>query len=501
MVDANNALSKIAQANNISFVTTMSFPILHRPPSPGDRCRLNMLAIRALCFATSLVAETPDKALALTEGPQSQPEGVTKEDWSIHAQNTDIVQGDPGFPAKYSGPASLKNGSQGQETVTVDLMLGVRLWSGGEFHVDGLMWQGYGLSQTHGVEGFPNGDAYKAGTQIPNYNAARLFIRQTIGLGGEQEEVPDDPLKLAGKQAISRLTFTVGRFSPLDICDNNTYAHDPHTQFMNWAMMGNLTWDYGQDTIGYTTGLAVELNQPEWSLRYGFFQMPADKNGFSAEDRFLMWPSKGADGPLLRSWAMMVEFERRYSVNSHPGAIRFMAWLNEANMASYEAATAILRAEGPGADISAARSYRYKYGFGLNWEQEVAKNVGLFSRQGWNDGHEEAWTFTDANWSASLGVSVKGEAWLRPGDSFGFAGIVSGASSSNQKFLAAGGLDMLDGDGSLNYGWEKILETYYDFQICKNVHVALDCQFIANPAFNRDRGPLFVFGARLHWEM
>jgi high affinity Mn2+ porin len=394
--------------------------------------------------------------------------------------------------------------------VTLDLYGGARLWRGAEAHADLLMWQGFGLSQTFGIEGFPDGDAYKAGTEVPNVTFARLFVRQTVGLGGEQEEVPDDALTLAGKQDVSRLTFTLGRFSPLDICDNNTYARDPHTQFMNWAMMANLTWDYGQDTVGYTTGFAVELNQPKWALRYGFFQMPSEKNGFTGDDQFLMWPSRGAYGPFLRAWAMMAEFERRYTVNGHPGAIRFLAWLDEADFASYGAATAILLANPPGPNVGqgsgvtippAARAYRYKYGFGLNWEQEVARNVGMFSRLGWNDGHEETWTFTDADWSASLGVSVKGEAWRRPGDTFGLAGIVSGASRDNQKFLEAGGTDMLDGDGALSYSPEKILETYYDFQVWKSLHAALDYQFIGDPAFNRDRGPVSVFGARLHWEL
>jgi len=429
------------------------------------------------------------------------PANADAQSWNWHVQNTDIVQGDFGFPAKYSGPASLDNKGEVQETISLDLFAGVRLWRGAEAHVDGLMWQGFGLSQTHGIEAFPNGDAYKAGAVIPQLMFARLFIRQTIGLGGEQEVLPDDQLTLAGKQDISRLTFTLGRFSPLDICDNNTYAQDPHTQFMNWAMMGNLAWDYGQDTVGFTTGFAVELNQPKWALRYGFFQMAHDKNGFSGDDRFLMWPSRGAYGSFLRSWAMMTEFERRYTVHAHPGAIRFLAWLNEADMASYQAAIPILEANGVGADISAARAYRYKYGFGVNWEQEVAKNIGMFSRLGWNDGHEEAWTFTDANWTASLGVSFKGEEWHRPDDTFGLAVVVSGASRDNQRFLEAGGLDMLDGDGALNYGCEKVLETYYNFKIYKNVHVTLDYQFIIDPAFNRDRGPVSVFGARLHWEL
>jgi high affinity Mn2+ porin len=153
-----------------------------------------------------------------------------------------------------------------------------------------------------------------------------------------------------------------------------------------------------------------------------------------------------------------------------------------------------------GADISAARAYRYKYGFGLNWEQEVAKNIGLFSRLGWNDGHNETWTFTDVNWTASLGVSVNGGMWRRPDDTFGLAGIVSGASADNQKFLEAGGLDITDGDGALTYSPEKVLETYYDTRIWKTLHAALDYQFVVDPAFNQDRGPVSVFSARIHWE-
>jgi high affinity Mn2+ porin len=120
---------------------------------------------------------------------------------------------------------------------------------------------------------------------------------------------------------------------------------------------------------------------------------------------------------------------------------------------------------------------------------------------GWNDGDEQAQAYTDVNWTASLGVSVKGDTWQRPDDTFGLAGVVSGASSSNQKFLEAGGLGILAGDGALSYGSEKALETYYDIQAWKTVHAAVDYQFISNPAFNRDRGPVSVFGGRFHWEL
>jgi high affinity Mn2+ porin len=466
-----------------------------------------VLPAASVCIATNL-------AVAADISPNSEATPVTEtakdvqqQNWNWHVQNTDIVQGDPGFRAKYSGPNSLNSEGEVQETITTDLYAGARLWRGAEAHMDFLMWQGFGLTHTFGIEAFPNGDAYKAGTEIPNYTFSRLFIRQTIGLGGEQEDVADDQFTLAGRQDISRLTFTIGRFSALDVFDYNTYAHDSHTQFMNWAMMGNLTWDYGQDTVGYTTGIALELNQPKWALRYGFFQMPSVKNGFTGDDQYLMYPPRGAYGPFLRAWAMAAEFERRYSIDTHPGAIRFLSWLDDADFASYRVATALLQANPPGPDVGQgsgvtippeARAFRYKYGFGLNWEQEVAKNVGVFSRLGWTDGHNETWTFSDPDWSASLGVSVKGEAWQRPGDTFGLAGILSGASRDNQKFLEAGGTDMLDGDGALSYGPEKVLETYYDSQIWKSIHGALDYQFVADPAFNRARGPVSIFGLRLH---
>jgi high affinity Mn2+ porin len=278
---------------------------------------------------------------------------------------------------------------------------------------------------------------------------------------------------------------------------------------MNWAMMANLTWDYGQNTIGYTTGLAVELHQPKWALRYGFFQMPKYKNGFTGDDQILTWPARGAYGPFFKSWAMMAELERPYIINNHPGNIRFLSWLDEADFANYKSATTILLANPPNLNIgngsgitipNAARSYCLKYGFGLNWEQELAKNIDMFSRIGWTPGQVETWTYTDVDWTVSLGVSVKGSWWHRSDDIFGFAYIISGASSANQQFLKAGGTDMLDGDGNLNYSPEKVLETYYDIKIWKTIRFALDYQYVANPAFNRDRGPVNIFGTRLHWE-
>jgi high affinity Mn2+ porin len=431
------------------------------------------------------VAAFPEAPLLSDSGPSRQAEVADGQAWAWHAQNTDIVQYHPGFPAKYSGRNSLSHASEVRETVSLDLLLGLRLWPGAEFHADGLMWQGFGLSKTLGVDGFPNGEAFRLGTDVPNVNFPRLFIRQTIGLGGEQEAVEEGLLQLRGRRDVSRVTLTLGRMSAKDIFDNNAYANDPRTQFMNWALMANEAWDYPADSLGYITGFAVELNQPQWAVRYGFFQVPRVSNGTALDAHF------------LEAWGMVTEFERRYALWGRPGAVRLLAFLNRANMGGYQAA---LDSPVRPADIEATRAYRYKYGFGLNLEQELAKNIGAFARLGWSDGQTEAWVFSDVDRTATLGVSLKGEFWGRSNDTVGVGGVLNGVARVHRDFLAAGGTGILAGDGALSYGIEKIVEVYYDFKIWRAVHGTLDYQFISDPAFNRDRGPVSVFGARLHWE-
>ncbi len=483
-----------------------------KPREAGQRClrfiravrvrlivRLGRCHLRFIIGLTCLFCLVANVNSAAQESVPPQNSADTQS-WNWHIQNTETVQGYPGFAAKYSGPQSLPSGGETRETVSLNVTAGVRLWGGAEAYVDGLMWQGFGLGNTQGVEAFPNGEAYRIGTAPPNGTIARLFIRQTIGLGGDQEDVLDESLTLAGEHDISRLTLTFGRIAVTDIFDRNAYANDPRRQFMNWALVNNEAWDYPADSVGSTMGLAVELNEPKWALRYGCFLLPRYQNSLTAEDQIFKWPydSSAQDGPFLNTWGMVSELERRYSLLTHMGTVRFLAYLNKANMGSYQESV-----DDPArpADIGATRKYRFKYGFGLNLEQEIVKNIGLFSRLGWNDGQNEAWMFSDVDYALSVGVSIEGEAWHRPDDSIGLAGVFSGIDSAGQQFFEAGGSGLLAGDGNLNYGWEKIFETYYEYPVWKTVFATVDYQFISNPAFNRDRGPVSVFGARLHWEL
>lgn len=442
-----------------------------------------------------------------TQADANQSDDAQPASWNWHAQNTDIYQGSLPFPAAYSGPHSLLKGGEAKETISADITAGVRLWPGGEFYVDGLAWQGFGLSHTSGILAFPNAESYKAGTGTPNLMFSRLFLRETVGFGGEQEDVPDGPFTLRGKQDVSRLTITVGRLSFVDLFDRNSYAGDGRAQFMNWAMVANLTWDYGQDTIGYSLGTTVELNQPDWTLRYGYFEMPQYINagdfgsGNGGEDEFLTWPARGNFAPIFKSYSMAGEFEYRYSLNAHPGTVRFLAWLNHSNIDTYRDAIPILLAGGPGTDISAAQRYHYAYGFGLNLEQEINKTFGLFSRVGWNDGQTQALEFSDANWSVSLGLSINGATWDRPDDTIGIGGVISGISQANRQFLNAGGLGIELGDGAISYAPEKALETYYDLELWKGIHSTFDYQLLVNPGANSTRGPASIFGIRMHVEI
>ncbi len=403
--------------------------------------------------------------------------------WSLHGQTTYIGQGYGHFRSPYEGPNSLSGANQARSTTSTTAFLGARLWEGGELYVAPEAAQGSGLSGTLGLGGFSNGEAQKAGFPFPHYNTSRLFLRQTFGLGGEQETIEDEALHLGGKVDVSRVTLTVGKVFLPDFIDNNSYADEPRQGFMNWAIWAAGAFDFPADQLGYSWGAFVELNQKAWAVRAGYLLMPRESN------------NNNFDMELFRRGGYMVEGETRYSLFSQPGKLRLIGWINLAYSGSY---IETLADPNLNLDISQTRRSRTKYGFVVNVEQALSDQFGVFSRLSWNDGRNEIMAFTDIDSSASFGGVWKGTAWGRPFDRIGVAGAINALSADHRAFTAAGGLGVLIGDGRLNYRPEQLLETYYSFGLDRWTTLTFDYQRIANPAYNADRGPVSIYTGRLH---
>ena len=412
--------------------------------------------------------------------PSEAPE---QQNWAIHVDAIEVFQGQPGFHAPYSGTNSLYPDETFDQTSEADLFIDFRLWPGAEFYFNPEYYQGFGLGITHGLVQFPNSMAYKVGKYRGDVNIPHLFIRQIIGFGGEQEQLDADELQLAEKVDISRLTIQVGRMAVTDIFDNNAYAHNPRVDFLNWAAVDAIAFDYPADALGYEEGATIELNQKTWALRYGWFTIPERGN------------QNATDGRYLEGWDQVLELEERYTLFGHPGKLRLLGYLERANMGSYRATTDEPSLQ---ADIIATRQYRLTEGFEINFEQEITSDLGAFLRLAARNPNYEAWQFSDASRSLEVGLSLKGTAWRRPNDTIGFAEMAAGIGHAEQAWFNAGGLGILAGDGKLpHYGLENVIEFYYNFEVYKGINLTFDYQFAVNPAFNEDRGPINILGARI----
>lgn len=406
------------------------------------------------------------------------------DNWSIHGQTTYLNQYAFPFRAPYHGQNSLDS-KAGRETWDATLYAGLRLWQGAELWINPEIDQGFGLSGALGVAGFPSGEAYKVGANDPYTRLPRMFIRQTIGLGGESEKVEPDLNQFGGSRSANRLVITMGKFALTDIFDMNKYAHDPRNDFMNWSLIDTGTFDYAADAWGFTYGTAVEWYQGRWTLRAGVFDLSIVPNSEKLDPRF-------------SQFQLVLEIERRYDLREQPGKLAFTGFLSRGRMGRYHDAVQLAALTGGSADIATVRRYASRSGIGLNVEQQILPDLGLFARAGFACGDVEPYEFADIDTTLAAGLSLSGKRWSRPEDTVGIAGVINGISSQHKAYLNAGGLGILVGDGQLpNPGLEKIIEVYYSFAV-SSLRATLDYQFIANPAYNRDRGPVSVIGARLH---
>lgn len=405
--------------------------------------------------------------------------------FNLHFQQTVIGQYHPPIHAPYSGDNSLTAGKETDASVTATLFAGLRLWKGAEVYVNPELAGGAGFSSTLGIAGFPNGETFRVGSTEPKIYIARAYLQQTFGFGTEKTYVKEDVNQLDENRPVHYLTITAGKFGLADFFDNNTYSHDPRTQFMNWSLMSNAAWDYPANTRGYVWGAVAEYGFPGWVFRGAATMLTTTANGS-------IWDEK-----INKAFAFTVEGERNYSLVGQPGTVRLLGFYNQTQMGDYRQAIA----QNPAApDIESTQAYgRHKIGFGINAEQALSPTLGLFAKASYNDGHSETWAFTEIDRSISAGVSLKGDNWKRKNDVLGIAAVVNGISAPHRDYLAAGGYGFMIGDGRLNYASEYIGEIYYSIAAYKDwLSLSPGYQFIGNPAYNKDRGPVNVFSLRAH---
>lgn len=450
-------------------------------PAAGQSFDDSSLSVQSLRVGVNYqLGADPLKNEAFTKGVPPLDAG----DFAVHGQATLVEQYAAPFHAPYAGQNSLASNS-GRETFDLDLYVGYRPWKGAEIWVDPEIDQGFGLSGTFGVAGFPSAEAYKVGQNYPYARIPRAFLRQTIDLGGESQKVDAGINQFAGSQTDDRLVITVGKFSVVDIFDKNKYATDPRNDFLNWTLVNTGAFDYAADAWAFTYGGAVEWYTGQWTFRGGVFDGPAVPNSSDLD-------------PTLGQFQMVGEVERRYDLFGQPGKVLVTGYLTRARLGNFQDAVTLAAATGATPDISLMRTYTSKAGITGNIEQQIIPGIGWFARAGYTPGNLEAYAFTDVDRTVATGASISGRFWGRSDDTVGIAGVVNMISKEHQAYLAAGGLTALIGDGMLPHpGPEQIMEIYYQLPVF-SWQLTFDYQFITNPAYNRDRGPVSVLATRLH---
>lgn len=408
--------------------------------------------------------------------------------WNLHAQVTVIPQYHFNFNAGYSGNNSLLTSEKPKVSVTNTYYIGRRLWKNAAVYFNPEIAGGKGLSSAVGIAGFANGETFRIGSPQLKLYMARLYVEQKFAIGEGTKLIEDDLNQLRSCSPEKYISIRAGKFSLADFFDNNSFSHDPRTQFMNWSLMSNGAWDYPANTRGYTVGAVVEYHAPGGAVRLGATQVPDIANG------------PVLDNNIARAHGLVAEGEKNISIHKQNGIVRLLLFLNKARMGNYD--EAILK--NPAfPDLDDSRKYsNYKYGVAISLEQQLNQYAGMFLRAGWNDGRNETWAFTEIDNTLSGGIVYNGKAWKRDNDQIGAAIAVNGLSGPHRRYLAAGGYGFIIGDGRLNYASETIFEVYYSYTVpLLFLSVSPDYQFVLNPAYNKDRGPVHIIGLRAHIEL
>lgn len=409
--------------------------------------------------------------------------------YSLHWQATFIPQYHFDFKAPYTGDNSLLPSEPVKASLSATAYLNYRPFAHTYLVFNPESAGGRGLSQALGVAGFPNGEIYRVGDPKPKPFIARLYLEQRFPLSKKTEQVEDDLNQVAETTAKEYVSVLAGKFSLTDFFDNSEISHDPRTRFMNWSLMGSGSWDYPANTRGYTIGMVVQAVYHDWAFRTALTTVPIEANGPELQFRF------------GKAMGMVWEIEKKHlwqKDDTHFTGWHVGAFVNQAKMGNYRESVQTAGFSAP--DITDSRQYgRTKTGYYISFDTHLGA-IHHFLRNSWNDGKNETWAFTEIDRSLATGLQFDGILWKRKNDRFAIALVSNGISADHRDYLARGGYGFIIGDGKLNYGKETILETYYYINLYKGISISPNYQFVHNPAYNKDRGPVHIVSLRLHAE-
>ena len=319
---------------------------------------------------------------------------------------------------------------------------------------------------------------------------ARIFLKQQINFDKEHYDTLDDGInQVKERVSTKRLTINLGKVGIADFFDQNTVSHDPRSDFMNWSLMNNGAYDYPANTRGYTGALVLEYYTPGWAFRAGTALEPTYANGPYLN---FNWTKTNSE---------TIEIQKDYSIHKLPGTVRLLLYYNTSKAPAYQTVIDEYK-NGTDTALDVIYGKQYggkKYGIGISLNQSISSRLNSFFRFGWNDGKTASWAFAEIDNTVSLGLRYYGIGKGRPVDNIGFALVSNGISSDHRDFLNVGGYGFMIGDGKLpNYARENIAEFFYEVKLFENLFTTLDYQFVTNPAYNQDRGPVSLLAARVH---
>lgn len=404
---------------------------------------------------------------------------------SLHFQTTYIYQYKPPFHSPYESTNSLTGAGEHQNSLTATLFSGLRLWKGAAIFVNPELAGGSALSGAYGMGGSTNGETFRVGNPAPTLYLARAYFTYEIPLNTKTIYRESDANIVPGSYTSDYIRFYIGKYSLGDLFDNNQISNSPRTQFLNWSLMNTGAWDYAADVRGYTYSVTTEVQRHNTNYKLSIASLPKTANGSELNTDF------------TESYAINASITQSMSIFGHSSTIGFVGFRNCAAMGNYKDAVQ-MAVDTP--DIIATRkAYRSKYGFTVNGDMEITKQMSAFLRAGWNDGKNETWAFTEIDNTIALGVTFNGQYWRRLNDVLGIAVVSNGLSKSHEKYLEDGGYGFVLGDGKLDYQRETITEVYYHLKPSDlPLWFTADYQLALNPGYNHNRGPVNVFSFRVH---